>query len=282
MFLDRGAIGRDPARREIPIRLRRILLTVISVVALALGASAASNSTTAVSITDPSGDAGAAPDITRVTVADDIAGSFTFSVDLATMPDLQPDGFLVVFIDADRDPDTGRNGAEYYVAASPRGLDLARWNGTAWGLVEGANLQLRLTGTGVSFVLPQAFIAASRFDVWAGATRDSSNAVDDAPDDGVLSFPPRIARFLVAQAILFPRAGGILDARRIQAQLSTGDFVRTPMTCRLTYLRKALKPLAGGCRWRIAKTLKRKRLTLRITASYNGDAVTTSVFVTPR
>lgn len=262
--------------------MRRTLLIFISVVTLALGASAASTSATSVSITDPTGDAGAAPDITKVTVADDGAGSFTFTIELATMPDLQPDGFLVVFVDADRDSDTGRNGAEYYVAASPRGVDLARWNGTAWALVEGANLQLRLTGTGVSFTLPQAFIVTSRFDVWLGATRDSTNRVDDAPDDGVLSFPPRIARFLVAETILFPRAGRILDARRIQAQLSTGEFVRTRLTCRLTYRGRALKPLAGGCRWRIAKTLKNKRLTLTISASFNGDAVTTSLFVTPR
>lgn len=262
--------------------MRRPLLIVISVVVLALVASAASSSATSVSITDPLGDSGASPDITRLTVADDGGGSFTFTIDLATMPDLQPDGFLVVFIDADRDPDTGRNGAEYYAAASARGLDFARWNGTAWAIVEGANVQLRLTGSGVAFVLTEALIATERFDVFAGATRDSSNAVDDAPDDGVLAFPPRIARFLVVESVLFPRAGRILDARRIQAQLSTGEFIRTPLTCRLTHGRKVLKPLAGGCRWRIAKALKNKRLTLTITARFGGDVVTTSFVVTPR
>jgi hypothetical protein len=148
--------------------------------------------------------------------------------------------------------------------------------------VAGANVQLRLTGTGVAFVLTRAQLATARFDVFAGATRDSTNAVDDAPDEGVLSFPPRITRLLVGEAILFPRAGGILNARRVQAQLSTGDFVQAPLTCRLTNGRKVLKPLVGGCRWRIAKALKNRRLRLRITASFGGDDVTTTLVVTPR
>jgi hypothetical protein len=215
-------------------------------------------------------------------VADDVPGSFTFTIELATLQDLQPDGFLVVFLDTDRDETTGRNGAELYVSATPKGAQLARWTGSAWGVVSDANVQLRLTGSGIQLVVAQAVLGTSRFDASAGATRDSSNSVDTAPDRGALSFPPRIDQFLIPAAILFPRAGGVLDARRIQAQLSTGEFVRTALSCRLSYRGRALKPLAGGCRWKIPKALKNKRLTLTIAARYNGETVTTTAVVTPR
>jgi hypothetical protein len=168
------------------------------------------------------------------------------------------------------------------LAATPKGVALARWNGSAWEIVADANLQLRLTGSGIQFDLPQALVGTSRFDAFAGATRESTNSVDDAPDVGVLAFPPRIDRFLIAAAILSPRAGGVLDARRIETQLTTGEFVKAPFTCRLTYRGKALKPHRGGCRWTIPKALKNKRLTLTITARYRGESVFTTVLVRPR
>jgi hypothetical protein len=250
--------------------------------ALALGLPCAAGAATPVSITDPSGDAGTAPDITKVTVANDGAGSLTFTIELATMPDLQPDGFLVVFIDADRNITTGPNGSEFFVAATPGGAALSRWNGTAWESVTAANLQPRLTGSGIEFVLAQSLIGTSRIDVHVAATRDSGTRSDAAPDDGTFSVPPRLDRFLIAASILSPRAGRVLDARQVQAQLSTGEFVRAAITCRLTYRGKALKPLAGGCRWRIPKALKGKRLALTISARYGGETVTTTVPITPR
>jgi hypothetical protein len=97
-----------------------------------------------------------------------------------------------------------------------------------------------------------------------------------------LAFPPRIDRFLIAAAILSPRAGGVLDARRIETQLTTGEFVKAPFTCRLTYRGIALKPHRGGCRWRIPKALKNKQLTLTITARSRGESVFTTVLVRPR
>jgi hypothetical protein len=262
--------------------LIRRLLTIIALCALALGAPAGARAADSVTITDPSDDAGGAPDIIKMVVTDDVAGSFTFTVELATMPDLQPDGLLVVFLDTDRNDTTGRNGVEFYVSATPKGVALARWTGSAWEIVPDANLQLRLTGSGVQFELPQALVGTTHFDAFAGATRESTNAVDAAPDDGALAFPPRIDRFLIAAAILSPRAGGVLDARRIQSQLTTGEFVKAPITCRLTYRGRTLKPLRGGCRWTIPKALKKKRLTLTISARYRGETVSTTVLVTPR
>jgi hypothetical protein len=264
------------------ITSRHLLLLVAAAVALALGVPGAASAGSPVSVTDPSDDAGSAPDIIKVTVADDGAGSFTFTIELATMPDLQPDGFIVVFLDTDRNVSTGRNGSEFYVGATPRGVMLARWSGTAWEAVAGANLQLRLTGSGIEFVLPQSLIGTAKVDVLVGATRDSTTRVDTAPDQGALSFPPRITQLFVAESILRPRVGRVMDARRIQAQLSTGELVRAPLTCRLTYRGKVLKPLAGGCRWKLAKALKNKRLVLTVFARYNGETVTTSFAVVPR
>jgi hypothetical protein len=260
--------------------MSRMLFTLAA--ALALLAPAAASAAGSVTINDARGDAGASPDITRVVVTDDGAGTFTFAIELATMPDLQPDGFLVVFIDADRNITTGPNGSEFFVAAIPGGAALSRWNGTAWESVTVANLQPRLTGSGIEFVLAQSLIGTSRIDVHVAATRDSGTRSDAAPDDGTFSVPPRLDRFLIAASILSPRAGRVLDARRVQAQLSTGEFVRAAITCRLTYRGKALKPLAGGCRWRIPKALKGKRLALTISARYGGETVTTTVPITPR
>jgi hypothetical protein len=278
-----GGGSDDPEANDAKaIAIHRTLLTFAFAAALALAAPATAAAAQSVSRSDPSGDAGTAPDITKLEVADDVPGSFTFTIELATMQDLQPDGFLVVFLDTDRDETTGRNGAEFYVSATPKGAQLARWNGSAWDVVGEANVQLRLTGSGIQIVVAQALLGTGRFDAYAGATRDSSNSVDTAPDRGALSFPPRIDQFLIPAAILFPRAGGVLDARRIQAQLSTGEFVRAVLNCRLTYRGRALRPLAGGCRWKLPKALKNKRLTLTIAARYNGENVTTTAVVTPR
>jgi hypothetical protein len=261
--------------------IRRRLLIIVATLAVALIAPAVAGAES-VTVTDPSGDAGTAPDIIKLVVADDVAGSFTFRIELATMPDLQPDGFLVVFLDTDRNESTGRNGAEFYVSATPKGVALARWSGSAWEIVADANVQLRLTGSGVQFDLLQTLVGTTRLDAFAGATRESTNVVDAAPDDGMLAFPPRIDRFLIAAAVLSPRAGGVLDARRIETQLTTGEFVKAPLTCRLTYRGRALKPRRGGCSWTIPKALKNKRLTLTINARYRGETVTTTVVVRPR
>jgi hypothetical protein len=54
--------------------------------------------------------------------------------------------------------------------------------------------------------------------------------------------------------------------------LSDNTTVRPEtLTCRLTEGRTVLKPLRGGCRWRIAKTLKGRTLVLTILARHGGE-----------
>ncbi len=83
----------------------RVLILAAGTSALALvGAAVAANSG---SFLDVTGDARPAPDIARVSVANDDAGTVTIRVEVSDRPALGADDEVTVGIDADQNPDTG-------------------------------------------------------------------------------------------------------------------------------------------------------------------------------
>ena len=84
---------------------KRGLLALVTVVALAIGGTALAANTG--SFGDPTGDAGAGPDIASVSIANDDAGTVTIRVALGDRAALGANDELLVGIDADQNPDTG-------------------------------------------------------------------------------------------------------------------------------------------------------------------------------
>jgi hypothetical protein len=80
------------------------------------------------SVSDPTGDAGTAPDISAVSVLDDPGGDITISV-ATNQPELAADALLVAFFDTDSNATTGDPvrglGADYFIIASADGAFLA-------------------------------------------------------------------------------------------------------------------------------------------------------------
>lgn len=236
-----------------------------------------------ITLRDETNDAATAPDITSLTIEDNDAGSWVFTVVLATMPDLQPDGLLGFFFDTDRNQATGGlgNGTDFMVNAGSSGVAQYRWDGTEF-VPLAPPADRRLTGTGVLFTVSRADLGTDRFDLAVVSTRSSTEDHDVVPNDRPFSYPATIDRLEMPFTVLAPRAGAILDARLIRAVLSSGDIVRPRVRCTLKYRGKALKPLEGGCRWRIPRNLRRKKLVLTITLSYGATTLTRTLPVSVR
>jgi hypothetical protein len=119
-------------------------------------------------------------------------------------------------------------------------------------------------------------------DFWvrSQAKPPDSDLIDDAPDDGTWTYEftagARASR-VVLPTTLKPRPGKVFDARAVHVQLSDGTRVAPErMTCRLTSPATALRPLAGGCRWRIPTRLGGRPIVLTVVATYAGAQLTTS------
>ena len=105
-----------------PLALTAATLTTVALAVLVPGALAGQ------SVSDPTGDAGTAPDISAVSVLDDPGGDITISV-TTNQPALAPDAVMLAFFDTDSNATTGDPvrglGAEYFIIASADGAFLA-------------------------------------------------------------------------------------------------------------------------------------------------------------
>src|SRR5688500_11690203 len=80
--------------------------------------------------TDPAGDSGGAPDLTVVTVANDAAGTLTFTV-ATNQPALAADAVVYIAFNTDKNNATGdRDGDEFVLFADANGWEFDRWDGT--------------------------------------------------------------------------------------------------------------------------------------------------------
>jgi hypothetical protein len=251
-----------------------VLLAVLGLGAARAPAAAARAAAAPATYTDPAGDAKSAPDITGVTISGAGTGTYDVKVDLGTMPNLAPDGVLLFGIDSDRNVRTGNQlGWEFEVLANSTGAVYLRWNGSDEVPFSHQPLSPRLTGTGIAFTLSKADLGGDLFDFAAATVRGDD--IDTAPDDPPATFPRQIEKLLIPLTSLSPRAGKVFRFTGATVQLDTGETV-TPeeITCRLTYKGTELKPLAGGCAWRIPKKLRKKQVVLEVTLSYGGASVT--------
>jgi len=265
--------------------MRRLLIALIAALASCVLASPAVGANP-ITITDPTGDATSVPDVVRVTIEDAGTG-FAFSVELATMQDLLPDALVLVLLDSDRNAQTGGldAGIDFAVLADKDGAGLLRWNGTTFEPVA-QSISPSLNQGRFGFTLPKATLGSQKIDVIVIATTQSSDNVDGAPNESAFTYLPAITRLLIPGSVLNVRAGAVLNARTVQANMmpvpGQNVAMRPTLKCTLMHRGRVIKALAGGCRWRIQTALRGKRLSLRITATVGSESRTQTVTVRVR
>jgi len=240
---------------------------VVTMVALAAGSQ---------TFIDPTGDAGAAPDITTVVVSNDDNGVVTFAVTLANPALLTGDAVIAAFLNTDKNLTTGRqgDGSEFVILFDGTDLGLFRWNGTTFAPVQATTLTRRSATT--IAINRQELGATAAFDFYLIAAGPEP-AQDEAPNGTAvwsyqLQLRPEIdsvsARFNPAA----PRSGALFSVSSVVLRLEGGQNVApTSFSCRARLGTSTLAP-SGNCRWRIPKKSKGKKLAITITASYQGDS----------
>jgi hypothetical protein len=267
--------------------MRRYLIALITAVAACVLASPAV-AANPIRITDPSGDAAGVPDVLGVTIEDAGTG-FRFTIELGAMPDLAPDGVIGLFIDADRNAQTGATdvgGSEFLILADSEQLAIGRWDGTDFADFQNQPPNASLQNGRLAFTFAKSDLGSTKFNVVTLTASGSSENLDRAPDNAAFTYLPAITRLLIPAALTSVRVGSVLNARGVQAQMTPtpGQNValRPTLRCTLTYRGRAIKALPGGCRWRIPAALRGKRLSLRITATVGSESRTQTVNVRVR
>jgi hypothetical protein len=233
------------------------------------------------SYTDSTGDGGAGPDITNIAVSSDDAGNITFRVDIPNRPTLPATLYAEVEIDADSNAATGEpeSGGDYFFVSDGPRYGLGRWNGSAWeGVPLPASLNASYSG-GITFTINAGDLGGTTgFRFWVGVSEElaSSTFSDVAPEFGLYTYSlartPAVVDLVVPAAVSTPRAGKLFSARAIRLELDNGNVVAPDeRTCTLKIAGKVVKPLAGGCKWRIPAAAAGKRAVLKVTLAYGEE-----------
>ena len=259
---------------------RRGAIAAVLLSLLTLAAASPSAARTSADFSDGLGDGNGAPDILIVSVENDAGGEITFTVLVLGHIAPPADAQVTLVFDTDRNRATGSSGFDYALQFDARSNQhaLGKWDGTQFPIVDAPTSAVNWTGVSVTFSINRSDLGAtSGFDFYVRSTSGgpASDRFDDAPNEGIWSYTlaaaPQIVR-AVYPSTLRARPGKVLDARGVRVRLSDGTTVRPEtLTCRLTAGRTVLKPLRGGCRWRIAKTLKGRTVVLTIVAGHGDD-----------
>jgi hypothetical protein len=237
---------------------------------------------------DPVGDSNGAPDITGVTVANDLSGAILFVVEVANRTGFAASDDVLIYIDSDRSaltgyPDRG-GGADYLLGidAATQRPELARWNGT--GFEPAAGTTLRLTwANGYVARINRAELGATGdfgFFVRTRLKGGAASQFDVAPTDGYGAYtlgPPHIeaigARFTPAA----PRAGPRFRLNSVQLEFETAErAAAATFACRATLAARRIRGSGrGGCTFKLPKSAKGKRFAITISAAAAGGKAET-------
>lgn len=237
---------------------------------------------------DGAGDSNGAPDITRVTVANDLSGFVLFLVQVANRTGLVADDELLIYVDSDRSAATGfpeRGGGVDYllrIDATGRQISLGRWNGTSFETAPSSTLRGVWTAGYVLFVNRSELGGTGSFGFFARTRLQSrpGTAADVAPADGYLTYtlsPPHIEVIRPTFSPASPRAGSTFRLGSVQLAFETGETARAAsFGCRATLAGKQIRGTGpGGCTFRLPKSAKGKRFAITITVTATGGKAET-------
>lgn len=233
---------------------------------------------------DVAGDSGAAPDITGVTVANDLSGNILFVVQVGNREGFVANDLVAIFLDTDRNSGTGGLGAgvDYLIgidATTPQ-IGLAKWNGTTFEDVAATTLRGGW-GSGYAVLINRAELGnATAFDFGVVTLLDQGDGADRAPESDFGTYtiaPPHIASIVPRFSPTAPRAGATFKLQSVALTFESEEKgVAGSFTCRATLAGKRVKGTGpGGCTFKLPKTAKGKQLVVTVTATPTGGKAQT-------
>lgn len=245
---------------------------------------------------DPSGDAGSAPDITAVAVSHDAAGVVTLSV-TTNQPTLAPDAWIWGYFDRDRDATTGMpihgiGADDLFLADSDGGL-MAHVNGSMLSFDFDASFSAsyangiftaRIARDDLGSTDRFAFVVESEFDDAAG-NAIASDVAPDAPPAYEYSFVP-LALTLGPPAAT-PKQPVSGKRLVVSAQVTRSDaqaFATGTVTCTARAGKVILKPVgstgsgSARCAMKVPKGMSGKLVRGSIAVSAEDSTIVTRPF----
>lgn len=243
-------------------------------------------------LTDPTGDSGNAPDITEVSVGNDVvAGPIVIWVDTPNRTSFGSSDLVSVFLDTDLNRSTGAAeyaGAEYSIDRMGGTHALFRWAGTNWAQVPTPTLSTAffrgLKALRVS-IHPNDLGGPKAFNYYVfSAVGDQSG--DYAPNDALGSYslisgPLRLSveRFSVTPKV--SRAGKSFAATMLVGREDINEILdEGSASCSLRVGKRAVAPRTKGfvngaaaCRWTIPKNAKGQQLSVMISVKFGGASI---------
>jgi hypothetical protein len=243
---------------------------------------------------DATGDGKGAPDISNVSVASDSTGQIIFTIHVDNLP---AQGNVQTFIGLDTDMSSatgmpGAGGADYVIVddRSDNTFGFGRWtvSDVDWDIPYSTVTIDNTPSTLVVSVNRSELGNTGEFNFWVYTRAGDlgSGQFDDAPDTGIWNYSlqaggPDLRGLLVQPApVSGPRAGKLFSVTLVGIRVAT-TVVPQPdsYNCRATL---AGKPFAGtgtgGCTWKLPPKSRGKKLSLTVSASYEG--ATTSMPLT--
>lgn len=241
---------------------------------------------------DAAGDGKGSADLTGVSVASDAFGQIVFTINTAADP-LAGDGWTVLVMDTDANPATGAPnflGAEYLIDLAEGGYGFGRWTGSDWDWsTPYTTVRVRANANSVMFSFNRSELGGTtsiNFYARSGRGDPSLGQMDDAPDDGSFNYTlaaggPDIREVGVKTTPdSGPRAGRpfVVQATSLALPVVPGDGLSPQpdaYACTAKLGAKALRGTGiGKCTFAIPKQAKGKKLSVSLTASYQGASKT--------
>jgi hypothetical protein len=171
-----------------------VVALAASVVLVCAASSGASG--TAQTYTDPTGDQqGAAPDVTTIVVNHEASGNITFRINVANQPALAADSQVVLWLDTDRNPNTGAPdtlGSEYVFLVGTGGYTFARWTGTEFDFDTPFSTVSIAYNAGATITVNRSEVGNTNgLNFWVRGLQETGPEtvnIDDAPNDGTFSY----------------------------------------------------------------------------------------------
>ena len=258
----------------------------------------AAANTNPATFTDPSNDAGTAPDIHTVIASNDANGTYRFriNVDKLTLPSNVVVG---LGLDTDGNPATGNNGIDYVVLCdeSNNSVQLVQWQSSQFRPVNAPTLSAADDAAGLTIAINRSDIGnTSAVNFFVGTADGSGGAghEDSAPDNGVWNYQLTTASAvnLAVAGFAAPKtvvAGKSFLVAMLVTRSDTGEFVNDEIggkvACVATFAGKRVPLIAAGfvettspeqaaCLWRAPKRARHKTIRASITISVSGVKVT--------
>lgn len=239
-----------------------------------------------VKATDPTGDSNGAPDITGVTVANDLSGRILFVVEVANRSDFVARDEVLIFIDSDRSAATGSpergGGIDYRFRIDAASSDFERWNGTGFEAAPRTTVRIAWVNGYVASVDRSELGVRSSFAFFVRTRMQEGpgNQFDDAPTDSLFAYtlgPPHIEAIRPSFSPAARRAGSTFRVVSVQLRFETAESASAAaFTCRATLGGKLIRGTGrGSCTFKLPKTAKGKRFVLTMTARATGGKAET-------